>query len=35
MKIAAQVEIANAHLGERCRGRSMTGEKVQHSEFVT
>jgi hypothetical protein len=33
--IDAHVEIASAHLSERCRGRSMTGEKVQHSEFVT
>jgi hypothetical protein len=35
MKIDAQVEIGNAHLSERYRGRSMTGEKDRYSEFVT
>jgi len=34
MKIDAQAEIANAHLGERRGGGSMTGENDRYCEFV-
>jgi len=34
MKIDAQAEIANAHLGERGGGGSMTGENDRYCEFA-